>query len=112
MQQAFPPEPEPLPKLKPSKRHSETDYSLYQPRTMLIMKNAASMKPIPAVLDKYQGPSFLRWQFDVHLKESRYEAWLDDLDAMDEKPSFHPRTPKKQNFRARCNCCSSTPWCR
>ena len=81
MQQVYQPPAEPEPVLKPSKRLCETDYGLYAPRTMRIMEAAALMKPVPAVLDKYQGTGYLRWQFDLHLKESRHVEWLASLDA-------------------------------
>ena len=50
---------------------------------MRIMEAAALMKPVPAILDKYQGTDYLSWQFDVKARDVRYIDWLASLDAMD-----------------------------
>ena len=83
MQDVFKPNPEPEPELKHSKRLWETDYGLYTSRTMRIMEEAASMKPVPAILDKYQGTDYLSWQFDKKARDARHVEWLASLDAME-----------------------------
>ena len=50
---------------------------------MRIMEAAALMKPVPAILDKYQGTDYLPWQFDVKARDVRYVDWLASLDAME-----------------------------
>jgi hypothetical protein len=65
MQDTFKPYSEQEPEYKPSKRLCEIDYGLYASLTMRIMEAAALMKPAPVIIDKYQGTSFLPWQFDL-----------------------------------------------
>ena len=61
MQLVYKPGPEPQPKYKPSKRHSQIDYSLYQPRTKMIMEKAMIRKAVSPVIIPYDDVSFFEW---------------------------------------------------
>ena len=50
MQLVYKPGPEPEPKYRPSKRHSQINYGLYQPRTKMIMERAMAMKPVSSMI--------------------------------------------------------------
>ena len=61
MQLVYKPEPEPEPKYRSSKRHSQINYGLYQPRTKMIMERAMAMKPVSSTIVPYEDVSFFEW---------------------------------------------------
>ena len=61
MQLVFKPGPEPEEKYRSTKRHSEINYGLYQPRSKMIMDLAMAMKPVSSMIVPYEDVSFFEW---------------------------------------------------
>ena len=72
---------------------------------MLMMKARNELKSALPKVEKYQGKQFLKWQFDMHLKKSRHLEWLEDLDAMENKPAYNHIPSTIKEFTSKCHCC-------